>query len=230
MLEHYMIQGSSYASHIDGLIWVILVITTFWFLLAEGMFFYLLWRYREQPGQKALYINDDLEHAIKYKWVEIPHRLILVCDVAVILGAVSVWSEVKLSMPATDETVRITAQQWAWTFRHPGVDGELDTPDDIVTVDDLHVELGKTYKFELIAKDVIHSFSVPIFRLKQDAIPGRVISGWFKPIQAGEFDVQCAEICGIGHGIMPARLYVETPETHAEWLAHPTHYLAYKNK
>lgn len=230
MLEHYMIQGSSYASHIDGLVWMILLITTFWFLLAEGMFFYLLWRYREQPGQKALYINDDLEHAIKYKWVEIPHRLILICDVAVILGAVSVWSEVKLSMPATDETVRITAQQWAWTFRHVGADGELDTPDDIVTVDDLHLELGKTYKFELAAKDVIHSFSVPVFRLKQDAIPGRVISGWFKPTQVGEFDVQCAEICGIGHGIMPARLTVETPEAHAEWIAHPTHYLAYKNK
>ncbi|GDX80496.1 cytochrome-c oxidase [Deltaproteobacteria bacterium] len=230
MLEHYMIQGSSYASHIDGLVWVVLLITTFWFLLAEGMFFYLLWRYREQPGKKALYINDDLEHAIKYKWVEIPHRLILICDVAVILGAVSVWSEVKLSMPVTDETVRITAQQWAWTFRHAGADGELDTADDIVTVDDLHVQLGKTYKFELAAKDVLHSFSVPVFRLKQDAIPGRVISGWFKPTQAGEFDVQCAEICGIGHGIMPARLYVETPEAHAEWIAHPTHYLAYKNK
>ena len=230
MLEHYLQQASSYASHLDGLVWLVFVITTFWFLCAEGMFFYLLWRYREQPGQKAIYIDDDLEHSLKYSWVEIPHRLILVCDVAVILGAITVWSEVKITMPTPDETVRITAQQWAWTFRHPGLDGEIDTPDDIVTVDDLHVELGKTIKFELEAKDVLHDFSVPAFRLKQDAIPGRVISGWFKATQTGSFDVQCAEICGIGHALMPAKVFVESPEAHAEWLAHPTQYLAYTQK
>lgn len=228
MLEHYMQQASTFAADIDGLVWTILLITGFWFVLAEGMFFWLLWRYRAQPGHKARYIDDHEEHEIKYKWVEIPHRVILACDVVLILGAITVWTEVKLTRPPTDETVRITAQQWAWTFEHAGPDGELDTADDIVSIDEMHVELGKTYLFELAAKDVLHSFSVPVFRLKQDAIPGRVITGWFKPTQAGSFDIQCAEICGIGHGIMPARLVVSTPEEHAAWLANPTHYLAYQ--
>lgn len=228
MLELYMKQASTYAADIDGLVWVILLITGFWFILAEGMFFWLLWRYRAQPGHSARYIGDQEEHEIKYKWVEIPHRVILACDVVLIIGAITVWTEVKLTRPPTDETVRIVAQQWAWTFQHPGPDGELDTADDIVSIDEMHVELGKTYLFELSAKDVLHSFSVPVFRLKQDAIPGRVITGWFKPTQAGSFDIQCAEICGIGHGIMPAKLVVSTPEEHAAWLANPTHYLAYQ--
>ena len=133
---------------------------------------------------------------------------------------------VKLDTPLTDETVRITAQQWAWTFQHAGADGVLDTPDDIVRIDEMHVEVGKTYQYELLAKDVLHSFSVPVFRLKQDAIPGRIIKGWFKPTLQGEFDIQCAEICGIGHGIMPGRLYVEYPEVHAAWLKNPVPALA----
>jgi cytochrome c oxidase subunit 2 len=59
---------------------------------------------------------------------------------------------------------------------------------------------------------------VPVFRLKQDAIPGRVITGWFKPTKTGEFDIQCVEMCGIGHGIMGARIFVETEEQHQAWL------------
>ncbi len=66
---------------------------------------------------------------------------------------------------------------------------------------------------------MLHDFSVPVFRLKQDAIPGRVITGWFKPTRPGEYDIQCAEICGIGHGMMGARIFIETPEEHAAWMS-----------
>ena len=114
--------------------------------------------------------------------------------------------------------IRVVAQQWAWSFVQPGPDGQLDTADDIKTVDDLHVEVGKTYHFQLEARDVLHDFSVPVFRLKQDAIPGRVITGWFKPTQTGDYDIQCAEICGIGHGLMAGRIHVESPEAHAAWM------------
>lgn len=226
MLEHYMVQASSYADKIDGLVWLIAIIVGFWFVLAEGMFFWLIWKFRARPGHRAIYVGDDLEHTIKHNWVEWPHRVILLCDVALIVGAISVWSHVKLQTPPVDEKVRITVQQWAWTFQHAGVDGKLDTADDITMIDELHVELGKTYQFELTAKDVVHSFSVPVFRLKQDAIPGRVITGWFKPTKAGEHDIQCTEICGIGHGIMPAKIYIDYPEAHAAWLANPTRSLA----
>jgi cytochrome c oxidase subunit 2 len=143
---------------------------------------------------------------------------VLVFDVIIVVFAVRVWFDVKQDLPPADHTVRVVAQQWAWTFAHPGPDGVLDTADDIVTVDELHVKVGHVYHFKLEARDVLHSFSVPVFRLKQDAIPGRVITGWFEATETGTYDIQCTEICGIGHALMPARIVIETPEEHAAWM------------
>ena len=93
------------------------------------------------------------------------------------------------------------------------------TADDIFTVDELHVEVDQTYHFLLESRDVLHSFSVPVFRIKQDAIPGRTITGWFEATQTGEYDLQCTEICGIGHGVMAARIHIEDSDAHAAWIA-----------
>jgi cytochrome c oxidase subunit 2 len=127
---------------------------------------------------------------------------------------------VKQDLPVAEgmKTVRIVGQQWAWSFQHPGPDGELDTDDDIKTVGELHVTVDTLYHFKLESRDVMHSFSVPVFRLKQDALPGRVITGWWEATKTGEWDIQCAEMCGIGHGIMAARIFVETPEEHEAWI------------
>jgi len=224
MPEHFIKQASSYAADIDGVAMLITVLVGFWFILAQGVFFWLLFRFRARGDGKAMYITGEKDEEMR--WISIPHGLILVCDVFIIVAAIRVWTDVKLQIPEVDETVRITVQQWAWTFHHAGPDGQLDTADDIRLVDELHVQVGKTYKYELSSRDVLHNFSVPVFRLKQDAIPGRIIDGWFKPTLAGTFDIQCAEICGIGHGIMPAKIYVETPEQHAAWLANPVPTLA----
>lgn len=209
-------NASSFAGDIDGVILLVTVMTGFWFLVTAGMFFYLLWRFRAKEGVKAQYLTGD-EKQIK-KWVTIPHLLIIVCDAVIIVAAVYVWYTVKQNLPEADATVRVIGQQWAWTFVHPGKDGQLDTADDIRSIDELHVEVDKTYHFKLHSRDVLHSFSVPVFRLKQDAIPGREITGWFRPTRTGEWDIQCAEICGIGHGIMGARIFIETPEEHAAWV------------
>jgi len=64
----------------------------------------------------------------------------------------------------------------------------------------------------------MHDFSVPVFRLKQDAIPGREITGWFKATKTGEYDIQCAEMCGIGHGIMDGRIVIRDAAGHAAWI------------
>ena len=120
------------------------------------------------------------------------------------------------------------AQQWAWTFTHPGKDGKLDTPDDIKTTDELYVQNDQMYVYHLESRDVMHDFSVPVFRLKQDAIPGRVITGWFKTNnheppknEDGKvipYDIQCAEMCGIGHGY-GGRIYIQDQEAHTSWIA-----------
>lgn len=216
MIDTYVPNGSSYAGDIDHLILIITAITGFWFFLAEAVLFYLIIRYGEQEGVRAKYVAG--EDPKEKRWVAWPHYITLGFDIWIIIAAISVWQDVKQTMPQADETVRVIAQQWAWTFVHPGADGKLDTPDDIRVVDELHVVKGKTYHFELQSRDVLHSFSIPIFRLKQDIIPGRTVRGWFKPTLTGGYDIQCTEICGIGHGIMPARVIVETPEDHAAWV------------
>ncbi len=217
MIEHYVVAASSYARDIDNLITLVFVLVGFWFLVTEGIFFWLIFRFRKREGVPAQYITG--EEQSQKRWITIPHLLVLVCDLFIIAGAVRVWYDVKQELPPAQETVRVIAQQWAWTFVHPGPDGELDTADDITKVNDLHVKVDTLYHFKLEATDVLHSFSVPVFRLKQDAIPGRVITGWFMPTRTGEWDIQCAEICGIGHGLMGGRIHIETPEQHAAWMA-----------
>ena len=210
-------QLSTYAADIDGVITLIAVLTGFWFLAAEAIFFWLIWKFRAKPGEKSQYLVGKEKHV--KRWITIPHALVLVCDVFIIIGAVRVWYNVKQQLPEPDSEIRIIGQQWAWTFQHPGEDNVLDTADDIFTVEDLHVEVDKVYHFKLESLDVLHDFSVPVFRIKQDAVPGRSITGWFEATGTGEYDIQCAEICGIGHGIMAGRIHIEDAQTHAAWIS-----------
>ena len=221
MIEQYVAAASTYAKDVDNLIVLIAVLVGFWFILCEGMLFWLIVRYRAKEGVRADYITGD-EKDLK-RWITIPHMLVLVCDVFILYGAIQVWIDIKQTLPEKPyETVRVVGQQWAWSFVHPGADGKLDTPDDIKTVDELHIAADRPYIYELEARDVLHSFSVPVFRLKQDAIPGRVIKGWFQATKTGEYDIQCAEICGIGHGMMAGRIVIQTPEQHMAWVVENT--------
>ncbi len=217
MIERYIPAGSTFAGDIDGVINLIFVLVGFWFLVSEGLFFWLLIKFRKRDGQPAQYIDGtNKDHK---RWVTYPHLLVLVCDVFIVVGAVKVWYDVKQDLPEAQATVRVTGQQWSWIFEHPGADGVLDTEDDIRTVNELRLQKDVLYHYKLEATDVLHSFSVPIFRLKQDAIPGRVITGWFEPTITGTYDLQCAEICGIGHGAMGARVVIEDAAGHAAWIA-----------
>jgi cytochrome c oxidase subunit II len=217
MIRSLVEQASSYAAYIDGLFLLVLVFVGFWFLVAEGMFFWLILKFRAKPGVKSQYITGKEKHL--KRWITVPHAIIIGLDVIIVAGSIWVWNHVKINRPEADATVRIIGQQWAWVFQHPGPDNILDTADDIWTVDDLFVQNDRTYHFELESRDVLHNFSVPVFRLKQDAIPGRRISGWFNPTRSGSYDIQCAEICGIGHGVMFGRIHVQEAAEHAEWLA-----------
>jgi len=225
MIEQYVASLSSYSGDIDFVIILIGVLVGFWLLLAEGIFFGFIFKYRAKDGVKAGYVTgEEKEYTRPITWA---HSLVLLCDVAIVYFAVIIWVDVKQNLPEADATVNVIGQQWAWTFEHPGPDGEIDTEDDIRLVDELHLEVGKTYHYKLSSNDVLHSFSIPVFRLKQDAIPGRTITGWFKPTGTGAHDIQCAEICGIGHGMMGARVIIEDAETHAAWVqSHSTPMLA----
>lgn len=211
--------ASSYADDIDMVFTIIFVAVGFWFLLAEGVFFWLCLRFKKKEGVKAQYISGELKS--EKRWITVPHNIILLFDIVIVVAAVKVWYEVKQDLPEAPDKriVRVIAQQWAWTFVDPGADGKLDTPDDIAKVNEMHVVVDKIHHFQLESKDVVHSFSVPVFRLKQDVIPGRVITGWFTPTKTGTFDIQCTEICGVGHALMPAKIVIQTADQHAAWVA-----------
>jgi cytochrome c oxidase subunit 2 len=211
---------STYASEIDWLFALIFWIVGAWFVATEGVFFWLVWRFRHRDGVAPLYVSGSEVHL--KRWITWPHAVIIAFDIVIIVGAVRVWYMIKQDLPPSDHVVRVITQQWAWTFVHPGADGRIDTPDDIATIDELHIQSDRLYHYRLESKDVLHSFSVPVFRLKQDAIPGREITGWFEATKTGQYDIQCAEICGIGHGVMSAQLYIESPEEHAAWIASAT--------
>jgi len=209
-------SASTYASSIDTLFDVITLLVGVPFLIASFLFFSFILRFKAKDGEKAMYITGT-EHQYM-KWIHRAHVPILVFDVVIVVMAVNVWYAVKQDLPEKQDEVRVIAQQWAWTFVHSGADRTLGTADDITTVNELHVAKDTLYHFKLESLDVLHNFSVPVFRLKQDAIPGRVITGWFEPTVTGEHDIQCAEICGIGHGLMPARIHIASQTEHAAWV------------
>jgi len=216
MLERYLSAASTYAHSIDHLFILIAVIVGFWLIAAEAMLFGLIFKFRAREGRPTQYITGEEKHL--KRWITIPHALVLVCDVVIIVGALSVWYHIKQVMPPADSTIRVIGQQWAWSFQLPGPDGVLDTADDIRTVGELHVAVNTTYHFELMSRDVIHSFAIPAFRLKQDELPGRTIAGWFTPNRVGIYDIQCTQMCGLGHAMMAGQVIVETPKDHAAWL------------
>ena len=217
MIEYFLPSASSFGRDIDFLFDFITYIIGFWFFLTVGIFFYFIFKFRRKDGVKAQYVTGE-DHR-ENRWVHWPHYLVIAFDVVIIIITVRIWFDVKIELPEAQDKIRVVGQQWSWIFVHSGPDGKLDTADDVATVNDLHVKVDTTYHFELQSKDVLHDFSVPVFRLKQDAVPGRTITGWFKPILTGEWDVQCAEMCGIGHGLMGARVTVESEEDYNKWLA-----------
>jgi len=209
MWDYFPAVASSYAGDIDDAIKLVTYIVGGWAALAYLIFFYFLFRYRRREGVRSQYVPGTGKAAL---WVILPVFVIAVFDFGIDIINHRIWTDIKINMPETTQTVRVTARQWLWQFTYPGPDGKFDTPDDINTMNTLHAKLGAKTKFELRSADVLHSFSIPAFRLKQDIIPGRVITGWFEAIKEGNYDLQCAEICGLGHTNMGARAIVHSAE------------------
>ena len=118
------------------------------------------------------------------------------------------------------DTVRIEVQahQWAWAARYPGPDGEFNTPDDAVTLNDVRVPVGTPVLIQLASVDVIHSFNLPHFRVKRDAVPGQITKLTFQARTVGEYEIACAQHCGPNHYKMRGVLTVLPPERYRDWL------------
>ncbi len=112
--------------------------------------------------------------------------------------------------PADAIEITTVAKQWMWKFQHP--DGKPE-------INDLHVPLGRAVKMRMISEDVIHSFYVPAFRVKQDVLPGRYTTVWFEATRLGEYHLFCAEYCGAKHSEMKGKVIVLEPSEYQDWLA-----------
>lgn len=231
------VQASTYAGEIDQGIWIIHIAMIFIFVLWGIFFTYLLIRYRRREGIPA---QPEREHGALKSLA--PDIAVMVFELALIFFyAIPVWSRIKMNFPDKEAAneVEIVAEQFAWNIHYPGPDGKLGrrdpklvhfsnpigldredpaAADDIVGANELHLPLGKPTLIQLTSKDVIHSFFVPEFRIKQDVVPGMRFPVWVEPTLAGTFEVGCAQLCGFGHSLMRGDVYVHPADEFDAWL------------
>jgi cytochrome c oxidase subunit 2 len=204
---------SSYSGRVDGLFSLILWITGIIFVVVEVLLLFFLFRYRRREGRRAHYTHGN--NRLEVIWTIIPA---VICVVLALLSR-RTWAEIKQQMPKDAMQVEITGEQFAWNIRYAGPDGKLGTADDIVTLNQLHFPVGRPVVATLRSKDVIHSFFLPEFRVKQDAVPGMSTRIWFDAMRVGHWEIACAELCGLGHYRMKGFVTVETQEEYEKWLS-----------
>lgn len=206
---------STYGPAIDQMYYVILVITGVVFFLTEGILIAFLVMYRHKEGRKAAYIHGSTKAEVI--WTVTPFLIVM----AIALASKSSWDLVKdpANIPADAMQLVVTAKQFEWNVTYPGPDGRIGTDDDFTVRNQLHIPVNRAVRVNLRAEDVIHSFFLPEFRLKQDAIPGREIPVWFEATRTGEFTLGCAELCGLGHYRMRGTVYVQTEADFQSWAA-----------
>ena len=208
-------SASTYDPQIDQLFWAILWITGFFLFLVQGALLLFVLLYRAKPGKQAAYVHGNT--GLEVVWTIVPAVILLVLT----LASQKVWAQIRFpnQMPTPRMQVEILAEQFAWNIRYPGPDGQFNTADDITTLNQLHLPIGETVLIKIRSKDVIHSFFVPEFRVKQDAVPGLPTQIWLEATRPGEFEIRCAELCGLGHYRMRGFVTTEPAVNFQAWLA-----------
>jgi cytochrome c oxidase subunit 2 len=210
--------ASTFVGEIDWLYYLILAVTGVAFVLVEIGLIAFIVKYRRRPGQKAYYTHGY--NRAEYIWTG------FTAVVVVVIGVLSApaWARIKGrdAAPPDAYPVAIRAKQFEWFITYPGSDGRLGTGDDFEVRNQLHLAVNRPVAVTLTSEDAIHAFFVPAFRVKQDAVPGMRIPMWFQPTQTGEFEIACAELCGLGHYRMRAMATVHSPEDYDRWLAERT--------
>ena len=207
-------SASTIGPEIDRLYYAILVITGIVFFATELTLVWFLFKYRHREGRKAEFIHGNTKAEIV--WTTVPAIIVL----AIALASRSVWAEVKDPelIPPNSMPVKIVAKQFEWNVTYPGSDGELETGDDFTVRNRLDIPVDRPTRLVMYAEDVIHSFFVPDFRLKQDVVPGMEMHMWFEPTRTGVFPIGCAELCGIGHSRMRGTLTVHSADDYQTWM------------
>lgn len=199
---------------IDRLFWIIVVITGIAFVLVEVGIVWFLIKYRRREGRRATYTHGSKR--LEVIWTAVP------AVTMVFLGIYSgrMWSDIRSpdSFPEGALTLDVRAKQFEWNVTYPGPDGISGNEDDFTIRNQFHIPARRPVVVRLTSEDVIHSFFIPEFRVKQDAVPGMEIPIWFEALEPGDFEIGCAELCGLGHYRMRARVSVHDPDEYLVWM------------
>ncbi len=238
-------SASDVAPEIDHIFYVILWITGIVFVLVEGMLLYTLFRFRHKEGRKVWFSHGN--NTLEVIWTIVP-ALILIW-----IGAISVrlWEKIRMGVNG-EPKIEVVGQQFQWMVRYAGADGRLGRtsanfvsddntfgldPEDAHAVDDrfmvgtILLKKGEYVRIRIRSKDVLHSFFVPVFRFKQDAVPGMPVDIWVRPTESNfkyegdefkslkSWQIACAELCGNSHTNMKGVVLVaENDEDYAKAL------------
>jgi cytochrome c oxidase subunit II len=234
----YFLPLASNWSMVDNTIHTTIVVTGVVFVAVTLFLAYCVVRFRHREGLQAAYEPENPKLEI---WLFI---LTTVGVAALLAPGLFAWAKI-VDVPKDAQVVEAFGRQWNWTFRFPGKDGVLgatdprfvsDTnpfgidPNDpngqddvLVSSSELHLPVGVPRNVLLRSFDVLHDFSVPQFRIKMDLVPGVVTRYWFTPTTTGTFDLNCQELCGIGHFTMHGLIVVEDDAAFQSWLSsYPT--------
>lgn len=210
---------SDIGHHIDHLFMFILVLTGVVFVATELTLAWFLWKYDGKTNKEPVKFTHG-SHTLEICWTIVPAATLLF----IAIYQMNTWAAAKMRRPTDDgkpmaATVEVTARQFEWRIRYPGKDGMLGTPDDLFSINELHVPVNEDTLVDLKSADVLHSFFLPNLRVKQDAVPGMKIPVWFRPVEEGRFDIVCAELCGWGHYKMKGRITIESRAAYDQYLA-----------
>ncbi len=206
---------STYGPALDNMYYVILWITGIVFFATEITLLVFMVKYRHKEGRKAEYIHGS--NKAEVVWTAIPFVIVM----GLAFYSKGLWDEIRDPdrIPADAYPIHVMGAQFEWSATYSGADGQFGTSDDFVSLNALHIAVDQPVVVQLEAEDVIHSFFLPEFRVKQDAVPGMSTPVWFEATRTGVFTLACAELCGLGHYRMGGDVIVHTQADFQDWLA-----------
>jgi cytochrome c oxidase subunit II len=196
-------QASTIAPRVDHIYFYLIGFSVVATVLIVALIVGFSIRYRARPGAQPADIDRE-NWKLEAAWIVIPFIIIMI---AFGWGA-RLFVTMSTPMPANEE-IHVVGKQWMWHVRHPGGRREIN---------ELHVPRGRAIQITLSSEDVVHSFFVPAFRVKQDAVPGRFTALWFEATRTGVYHLFCTEYCGTDHALMRGRVVVLEPAEYQRWL------------
>lgn len=230
------VEASQQAASLDTITLLVHLLMAALFLGWGAFFVYTLVRFRRSRHPKADYQGVTGRATT---WTEV--AVVVVELILLVAFSIPAWATRVRDLPPEHDAVviRVVAEQFSWNVRYPGPDGEFGTndislvaadnpigldrkfahaADDITTINQIVLPVDRPVIVQLSSKDVIHSFGIPVMRVKQDAIPGMMIPVWFTPTRTGDYEVACSQLCGLGHYRMRASLRVVSAGDYEQWL------------